>query len=127
MHPSSSTRTLLAIFCFDGEHEVRTAQVAMHNPLAICVRNGIVLIKEESIYRAGHVQLHCAVYGAALSLVTVFTLIEHVPDAGDAVWMVGRGCRTCANRMYLGGSGVHKNGRAMWFAHCYPCSTYGAC
>ena len=53
------------------------------------LENDIVLIKEESRYRAGQVQLHCEVDGAALSLVTVFTLIEHVPDAGYAVWKVG--------------------------------------
>ena len=46
-------------------------------------------IKEESRYRAGKVQLHCEVDGAALSLVTVFTLIKHVLDAGYAVWKVG--------------------------------------
>ena len=82
-------RTLLASLCFDGEHEVRTAQVARHSPLATCARNDIVLIKEESRYRAGQVQLHCEVDGAPSSLVTVFTLIEHVPDAGYAVWKVG--------------------------------------
>ena len=63
--------------------------MARHSPLAICARNGIALIKKESIYRAGQVQLHCEVDGAALSLVTVFTLIEHVPDAGYDVWKVG--------------------------------------
>ena len=82
-------RTLLASFWFDGEHEARTAQVARHNHLAICEGNDIVLIKEESIYRAGQVQLHCDVDGEALSLVTVFTLTEHVHDAGDDVWKVG--------------------------------------
>ena len=66
---------LLARFRFDGEHEVRTAQVARHSPLAICARNDIALIKKESRYRAGQVQLHCEVDGAALYLVTVFTLI----------------------------------------------------
>ena len=82
-------RTFLTSLCFDGEHEVRTAQVARHSYLATCARNDIVLIKEESRYRAGKVQLHCEVDGAALSLVTVFTLIKHVPDAGYAVWKVG--------------------------------------
>ena len=82
-------RTLLATLCFDGEHEVRTAQVARHSPLATCARNDIVLIKDESIYRAGQVQLHCEVDGAALSLVTIFTLIELAPGAGYAVWKVG--------------------------------------
>ena len=41
-------------------------------------------------------QLHCEIDGAALSLVTVFTLIEHVPDAGDAVWKVGNDIATPA-------------------------------
>ena len=63
--------------------------MARHSPLAICARNGIVIIKEGSRYRAGHVHLHCEVDGTALSLVTVFTLIEHAPDAGYAVWKVG--------------------------------------
>ena len=83
-------RTLLASFCFDGEHEVRTAQVARHSPLAICARNGIVLVKEESIYRAGQVHLHCEVDGAALSLVADVTLIDHMLDAGYVVWKVGK-------------------------------------
>ena len=68
-------RKLLASFCFDGEHEVRTAHVARHSPLAICARNGIALIKKESRHRAGQVQLHGEVDVAALYLVTVFTLI----------------------------------------------------
>ena len=79
-------RTLLASFCFDGPHEVRTAQVARHSPLSIRATKDVALSNEESSYRAGQVQLHCEVDGAALSWAAVFTLIEHVPDDGYVVW-----------------------------------------
>ena len=72
----------------DGDHDIKTAVVSRFSALETCARNDVVLIKEDARFRAGKVKLHCEVDGEALSLVSMFTLQQHVAAAGYAVWKV---------------------------------------
>ena len=85
----ATKRRVMASLGLEGERDIRSAQVSRFSPLATCARNDIVLIKRRGDrFQAGKVQYHCEVDGDALSLVSMFTLHQHVGDSGYATWRV---------------------------------------
>ena len=87
--PSLAMQRLLArelgIQC--DEHEVLYSQEARFSPIASCMKNDIVLCHLASGYIACKVHSHYEIDGAAVSLISKYTLQKMLPAGeGCAIW-----------------------------------------
>jgi hypothetical protein len=70
----------------NDEQVITTSGESRFHALGTCIAKDVVLVVEGGSFRAGQVQMHCEVDGEPWSLVSMFTLVEHVPASGYALW-----------------------------------------
>ena len=89
LKPTKRLKTLLAaelgIQC-DDQH-VMWSKIARYSPLATCSNDDMVLFRSaDGGSKIGRIQMHLAVEGVMVSLVSVFTLVKHDAGCDYAVW-----------------------------------------
>ena len=66
---------------------IKCSTESRFSPLATCHKGDVVLYKDgQGGFRAGKVQLHCAVLDVPITMVTVFDIHKLEPQCGHSVW-----------------------------------------
>ena len=71
----------------DAAESIRCSIESRFSPLATCHKGDVIVFKDGlGGFRAGKVQLHCAVLDVPISMVTDFDIHKLEPQCGHSVW-----------------------------------------